>query len=159
MLVGTLTSSPWNATLVHAPSYEMSTCLDSMRSRICCALWIAQLSMTMTDFAAGNGCMLPKRSSTNCVNSSVLNEPSTIIHSMMPSSVIAGRIEYLLHEISVLVPQQRTLKLTVCLSQRTAFGTREALRGPMLCCEDTSFGRTHSRRRRPADLVCSWPRL
>ncbi len=31
------------------------------------------------------------------VKRSVLKEPSTIVHSMMPSSVIAGRMEYLSH--------------------------------------------------------------
>lgn len=42
----------------------------------------------------------------NPKNNSVLKEPSMIVHSIMPSSVIAGRIEYLTVEL-VLHPDCR----------------------------------------------------
>ncbi len=61
---------------------------------------MAQLSITMTEFGAGNGCIFPRRSLMNIVKSSVLKEPSMIMHSIMPSRVIAGRIEYLAIQIS-----------------------------------------------------------
>lgn len=42
----------------------------------------------------------------NAVKSSVLKDPSIIVHSITPSSVIAGRIEYLTIRVSMNFGQQ-----------------------------------------------------
>ena len=69
--------------------------LDSMSSRTSSDLWIAQLSMTTTEFLAGQGCMPSRRVSMNAAKESALNEPSMITHSSIPSREIAVRTEYL----------------------------------------------------------------
>lgn len=55
---------------------------------------MAQLSMTMTEFGLGKGCIF-LRFLMKSMKSSVLNEPSTTTHSIIPCIDIAGRIEYL----------------------------------------------------------------
>lgn len=54
-----------------------------------------QLSKTMTDFGPGNGCIFSRSSLINAMNNSALKEPSMIVHSIIPSRAIAGKIEYL----------------------------------------------------------------
>ena len=71
------------------------THLPSINSRIFGSLWMAQLSITMTDFGLGNGRIFCSRSSIKVMNKSVLYDPSIIMHSSMPNSEIAGSIEYL----------------------------------------------------------------
>lgn len=81
--------------LVFPEAHSFQTHLDSMSSMISGDLWMEQLSMTMTDFGAGNGCIFRRRSLMKAMNNSALKEPSMIVHSIMPSRVIAGKIEYL----------------------------------------------------------------
>jgi len=73
---------------------------DSIRSRISGDLWITQLSMTITEFGAGNWFILPTRLLMNSKKSSPLKEPSTILQSSMPSIEIAGRTEYLVTRLA-----------------------------------------------------------
>jgi hypothetical protein len=53
------------------------------------------LSMTMTEFGAGNGLILSRRMSMKEVNVSVVNEQSTTSRCRMPSRDRAGSMEYL----------------------------------------------------------------
>lgn len=66
-----------------------------MSSRISSDLWIVQLSITTTEFWAGQGCMWSKRSLINAEKEVALKDPSSIVQSSMPVEVIAGKIEYL----------------------------------------------------------------
>lgn len=59
------------------------------------SLWIFALSMTMTEFAAGYGCMHSSKSPMNCLNVSAVNAPGIILHHRMPDKPSAGSIEYL----------------------------------------------------------------
>jgi len=70
--------------------------LSSIRSESSSLLWIAQLSMTRTEFAAGYGFIKSRRSRIKSINVSFVNEPSRILMCRIPSSLeIAGRMENL----------------------------------------------------------------
>ena len=70
--------------------------LASIKSWMSGCLWILQLSITITEFRAGYGCMLSSKHSTNWVKVSVQNDPSTISQCRMPSkSESVGRTEKL----------------------------------------------------------------
>ena len=59
-------------------------------------LWIRQLSITITEFGAGNGCMLSRSPLINVVKDSMQKEPSTMLQCKNPSwSDRAGRTEKL----------------------------------------------------------------
>ena len=62
-----------------------TTYLLSINSRMSGCLWIAQLSMTITEFGSGNGFMCSRRRSMNCLNVAVQNDPSTMSQCKMPS--------------------------------------------------------------------------
>ena len=74
---------------------ENANDLDSISSLISGALCIAQLSMTMTDRGRGKRFILSRRPEMNSVKSLVLKAPWTTTQSTMPSTLIAGKREYL----------------------------------------------------------------
>jgi len=51
--------------------------------------------MTITEFFAGNGCILSRSSAMNPWNSGFVNDPSTIFAQIIPSVDRAGSNEYL----------------------------------------------------------------
>lgn len=110
--------------------------------------------MTITEFGAGNGCICSSRSSMKRVKSSVLNDPLTIMHSIIPSRVIAGNMEYLSFRVST--AHYKTMRLTVFLSQRIVSYRHEALREPMLCFADMSVDHTHFHPQTQVVPACSW---
>jgi hypothetical protein len=60
-----------------------------------CDLWIEALSITMTEFGAGNRFILSRRISMKEVKDSVVNEKSRTSRWRMPLRDRAGSIEYL----------------------------------------------------------------
>ena len=72
-----------------------------MRFKMSGCLWMQQLSITITEFGAGNGCIWSRVHSMNLWNFSVSKEPSMMSQWRTPSSRdSAGSTEYLEHENS-----------------------------------------------------------
>jgi len=72
------------------------THLASIISWMSGCLWILQLSMTRTEFGAGNCCIFVSRPLMKFENVSVQNDPSTMLQCMIPSRRDnAGRTEKL----------------------------------------------------------------
>ena len=72
--------------------------LDSISSLISGDLCIAQLSMMITDRRRGKGFILSRRPEMNSVKRIVLKVPWTTMQSTMPSTLMAGKREYLNYE-------------------------------------------------------------
>ncbi len=108
--------------------------------------------MTTTEFGPGNGSILVTRSLMNWKNKSVSNDPSMIVHSMIPLMVMAGSIEYLPLEDQSSSRKRKEMP-TSSLEQSIAFGMHEAPQEPMLYSAGKFSGHTRSRRQRPTALV------
>lgn len=76
------------------------TYLIWIRSKISGRLWMRALSITMTEFGRGKGCIWSSRCETNSWNRDAVKDPSTILAKMIPSRLNAGSNEYLTNQIN-----------------------------------------------------------
>lgn len=95
----------WKEFELHSTTYSVrcliwniiiiSTNRASIISLILIDLWMRQLSITMTEFGAGKGCIWSSSPLMKSSKRAVLNDPSTMFAYNMPLRDKAGRTEYL----------------------------------------------------------------
>ena len=129
----------------------------SIISIILGALWIQQLSMTITELGAGNNCIWSSVVLIKSMNRAVLNEPSTISQDNMPLREIAGRMEYLRVTFkNEWCSPKHIWGCTVCHKWRNICEQPFALLKPKHNLDMLSDGQTNFHQQRPNVLVDIW---